>query len=90
MGIHAAVNRVSQGGQIVGASQKISVMEAVRLFTHNGAIASFEEHSKGSLEVGKLADLTVLSESITQCDPCRFNEIQVDMAVINGRIVHER
>lgn len=62
IGIHAAVNRLSKTGQEVGVHQQVSVMEAIRMFTWNGAYASFEEGVKGSIsiEVGKLADLIML------------------------------
>ncbi|WP_103107504.1 amidohydrolase [Brevibacillus reuszeri] len=90
LGIHVAVNRMSGSGQAVGANQRITVMEAIKLYTWNGAYASFEENIKGSIEVGKLADLVVLSERILETAKDRIKEIQVDMTVIGGKLEYVR
>lgn len=87
-GIHAAVNRKSMKGELTGGRQKINVKEAIRMFTVNGAVASFEEDSKGTLETGKLADLVVLSDSILKCRPQDIRDIKVRMTVINGKTVY--
>ena len=78
-GIHLAVNAPHE-------IQKLSVEEAIRSYTLNAAYAAFEEKSKGSIEVGKLADLVVLSE-----DPQRasklIRDIKVEMTFVGGERV---
>ncbi|GIO08701.1 amidohydrolase [Brevibacillus reuszeri] len=90
LGIHVAVNRMSSSGQEVGTNQRITVTEAIKLYTWNGAYASFEENIKGSIEVGKLADLVVLSERILEAAKDRIKDIQVDMTVIGGKLEYVR
>ncbi|MEW6622947.1 MAG: amidohydrolase [Bacillota bacterium] len=88
MGIHVAANRISKTGQEVGANQRISVMEAIRLYTWNGAYVSFEEDIKGSIEAGKLADLVVLDKSILKTDSQQINELKVALTMIDGDVVY--
>lgn len=89
--IDACVNRIDRTtGQAVDQTQAISVLEAIRLYTYNGAYSSYEENIKGSIEPGKLADLVVLSEDILSCPKDRIQEIQVDMTMIDGIIEYER
>lgn len=90
LGIHVAVNRKSKTGQAAGSNQRISVTEAIRLYTWNGAYASFEENRKGSIEVGKLADLVVLSGRILDVPEDAIKDLQVEMTVIDGEIVFQR
>ncbi|MFP3388088.1 amidohydrolase [Brevibacillus sp. SIMBA_040] len=89
IGIHAAVNRQSKSGQAVGDNQRVSVMEAIRMFTWNGAYASFEEGIKGSIEPGKLADLVVLDGNILDTPVERIKERKVAMTMIDGELVYQ-
>ncbi len=68
----------------------VTVEEAVKMFTIEGAYASFEEDIRGSLTVGKLADLVVLDRNIFQIPADEIKDVSVDMTVVNGRIVYER
>jgi len=88
IGIHAAVNRQSKSGQAVGDNQRVSVMEGIRMFTWNGAYASFEEGIKGSIEPGKLADLVVLDGNILETPVERIKERKVAMTMIDGELVY--
>ncbi|MGE7765911.1 amidohydrolase [Peribacillus sp. NPDC096540] len=90
LGIHTAVNRKSQFGAEIGTNQSISVLEAIKLYTWNGAYASFEEDIKGSLEVGKLADLVILNDSILKAEPDRIKDLKVETAIIDGEIVYQK
>ncbi len=67
MAIQSSVTRMDMSGNTWGASQKISVEDAIKVGTINGAYASYEEHIKGSLEIGKLADLVVLDKDPLMC-----------------------
>ncbi len=70
--------------------QKITAAEAVRAYTLGSAYASFDENLKGSIEVGKLADLTVLSEDIFKINPVEIGKVKVVMTVFDGRVVYVR
>ncbi len=92
MGIYAAVTRQTLDGRRPQGwipEEKITVAEALRAFTYGSAFASFEERRKGTLEVGKLADLVVLSADIMAIDPVRIREVKVDMTIFDGRVVFE-
>lgn len=89
--LDGAINRYDRvRGHQTDPSQKISVLEAVRCATLHGAYASFEEDIKGSIEVGKLADLIILSDNILGINPMDINTIKVDMTMIDGNIEYNR
>ncbi len=91
--IWAAVTRETLDGTHPGGwipEQKISVEEAVHAYCVGAAYASGEEHIKGSLVPGKLADLAVLSADIFNIPPAEIQDVQVDMTVLDGRTVFER
>lgn len=90
MGIHALVNRKTVKGHAIGASQKISVMEALKLYTINGAYHTFEEDRMGSIEPGKLADMVVLGKDILTVPPETIIDIPIDATILNGEIVYSR
>jgi predicted amidohydrolase YtcJ len=90
MGIHALVNRVTKAGKPIGQSQKISVMEALKLYTINAAYQSFDEDTLGSIEVGKHADIVVLGKDILTVPTETIIDIPVDMTIIEGKIVYKR
>jgi len=90
IGIHEAVNRLTANGTSFGEKQKIDVLEAIRLYTYNGAYASFDEDIKGSLEPGKLADMIVLDRSILKTLPQDLKDIQVELTMLDGEILFER
>lgn len=90
MGIHALVNRVTKAGKPIGQSQKISVMEALKLYTINAAAHSFDEDSLGSIEVGKCADMVVLRRDLLSVPPETIIDIPVDMTIVSGKIVYKK
>jgi hypothetical protein len=92
LGIDCLVNRrldPRPGGPVLNPAERLNVLEAIRVYTYNGAYAHFEEGSKGSIEPGKLADLAVLSEDILATPAEELRRITVDLTVVDGRIVHE-
>ena len=92
-GIYAAVTRRPIDGSSPDGwvpEQKISVKEAVHAYTVGSAYASFQERVKGSLAVGKLADLAVLSQDIFAIEPDKIAETKVDMTMVGGHVVYER
>jgi predicted amidohydrolase YtcJ len=89
-GIHVCVNRTSETGQDLGQSQAISVMDAIRVYTWNGAYITFEEDIKGSIEPGKLADLAILDTDILACDPTDIAKTKVLTTIVDGKVVYQR
>ncbi|MHA1943525.1 MAG: amidohydrolase [Candidatus Thorarchaeota archaeon] len=90
LGIHSLVNRRSKGGILIGPSQQISVIEALKLYTINAAYHQFDEDKLGSLEPGKLADFVVLSDDILLVPKENIIDIEVDMTVIDGSVVYHK
>ena len=88
--IYGVVTRTSYTGEVVGAEQAIPVNEALRLYTINGAYASFEENIKGSIEPGKLADMAVLDRDILSIPAEEIKDMQVEMTIVGGDIVFQR
>ena len=89
-GIHVCVNRTTETGQDLSQNQAISVMDAIRVYTWNGAYITFEEDLKGSIEAGKLADMAVLDTDILTCDPSKIVKTKVLTTIIDGKIVYQR
>ena len=65
-------------------------LEAIRLFTMDNAYGGFEEDIKGSIEIGKLADLVILSDDPRKVPAEQIKDIKVDTTIIDGKIVFER
>lgn len=89
MWLQSQVTRTDPRGHTWGANQRITVEEAIRAGTLNGAYASFEENLKGSLEVGKLADLVVLGKDPMREEPAVLINIPVERTMVGGRWVFE-
>ncbi len=91
--IHAAVNRTTINGEPEGGwfpEQKISVHEALKAYTINNAYAAFEEDIRGSIKVGKLADITVCDRNLMTIDPEDILEMEVLMTIVDGKVVFEK
>lgn len=92
VGIYAAVTRQTDDGKNPTGwlpEQKITVDEAVRAFTYGSAYAEFQEGTKGTLEVGKLADLVIISDDIFTIDAVKIKDVKVLMTVVDGKLVFE-
>lgn len=89
MALQSAVTRTDMSGRAWGASQKITIEEAIRVGTLHGAYASFEEHRKGSITPGKLADFAVLARDPLREDPSTLITIPVQRTMAGGRWTHE-
>ncbi|MDY6892623.1 MAG: amidohydrolase family protein, partial [Chloroflexota bacterium] len=89
VGIYAAVTRRAESGQILSPEEVVTPIEALTMYTMGGAYAAFEEHFKGSVEVGKLADMVVLSADPTSASPDEIKEIKVEKTIIGGEVVWE-
>jgi predicted amidohydrolase YtcJ len=92
-GIYAAVTRRTLDGAHPAGwvpEQKIAVEEALRAYTWGGAYASFEEGEKGTLEPGKLADVTIVDRDLTQAPPESLASAKVVATIVGGRVVFSR
>ncbi|HSF54368.1 MAG TPA: amidohydrolase family protein [Algoriphagus sp.] len=90
-GIHVAVNRRDPYGFPEGGwlpKEKITIFDAMKAYTSMGAYSSFEEHKKGLIKPGYLADLIVLSEDLFSIDPMRIHEVKVEKTLVDGKIVY--
>jgi len=88
MGIQGMVTRTGFNGETWGANQRITVADALRVYTWNGAYNSHEEHLKGSIAPGKLADFVVLSDDPHTVDPGKIKDIEVVRTVTGGRATY--
>jgi predicted amidohydrolase YtcJ len=88
--LYALVTRKNRLGQYVAEDQAISREEALRLYTIAGTWLTREEHLKGTIEVGKLADLAVLDRDYFTVPEEEIKEIEVEMTIVGGEVVWER
>ena len=84
LGIWAAVDRKNF------PQEALTVEEALRTYTMNAAYSSFEERRRGSIEVGKLADFTVLSDNLIGMPPERIKNVGVEMTIVGGNVAYSR
>ncbi len=89
--IDGAVNRydLRQGYQC-DTSQAVTVLQAIRCCTYNAAYQSYEEKIKGSIEVGKLADLIICDRDILAMDTHELHNVKVDLTMIDGKVEYQR
>ena len=90
--IRAAIERKSAGGLSCGEQERITAEEAVYSYTAAGAYLTFDEHRKGTLEAGKLADIVVtnIDPAAVDDDPERIMEMKVERTILGGKTVFER
>jgi predicted amidohydrolase YtcJ len=92
-GIYAFVTRRTIDGKNPGGwfpEQKISLEQAIKAYTLDGAYADFSEKAKGSVERGKLADLVVLSRNIFEIPAEEIIKAKVIMTIFNGKVIHRK
>lgn len=91
--IYFAVTRKNIHGQPAEGwlpQEAMTVREAVRLFTKDAAYASYTEDINGTIEIGKYADLAVLSQNLYEISPDAIKDVQVEMTILNGKVVYEK
>jgi predicted amidohydrolase YtcJ len=92
LGVYAAVTRATLDGKNPNGwfpEQKLTVAETVEAYTMGSAYAEFQEHEKGSITVGKLADMVILSDDIFTIDPVKIRDVKVLRTIVGGRTVYE-
>jgi predicted amidohydrolase YtcJ len=87
-GIEQALTRRTSEGDVCGPHERVDLAAAIRMHTINGAFAAFDERIKGSVELGKLADLVVLAEDVSRVPADRLRHVGVAMTVLGGEIVY--
>lgn len=88
--LDATVTRRTRTGDILGPNQRVDVITALKAMTIWPAYQQFEEKTKGSLEVGKLADLVILSKDPTAVDPETLDSIKVNATIKEGKTIFTR
>ena len=88
MAIQSMVTRKDFQGRLWGSNQRITVDEALRVATINGAHTSFEEQIKGSITTGKLADFVMLAQDPHNIEPDGIKDIKVIRTVVGGQTVY--
>jgi len=92
-GIYCAVTRKDMDGNPPGGffpNERLTVEEAIKMFTLGGAYASFEEDRKGTLEPGKLCDFVVLTQDPHEISPEEIKDLEVLMTVVGGEIAYKK
>ena len=91
VGLYGAVTRKGMNtGKVYGQEEAVSMKDAIRMYTRNGAYLTWEEKTKGTLEAGRLADMVVLPEDPLTIAPEKLLSLKVDMTIVGGRILYER
>jgi predicted amidohydrolase YtcJ len=91
LGLYAAVTRATLDGKNPNGwipEEKITLAEAVEAYTVGAAFAEFQEHEKGSIVPGKLADLVVLSQNIFRIKPEAIRDVKVETTIVGGKVVY--
>lgn len=87
---HALVTRKMPNGEAFYADERMTREEALRAYTLNGAFAAFQEESRGSLSVGKLADITVLSTDIMTVPEDEIPSAEVVYTIVGGKVAYRK
>jgi predicted amidohydrolase YtcJ len=86
---YATVTRKAKDGKVFYGAEKMSRIEALKSYTLANAFAAFEEDIKGSLSLGKLADITVLTKDITTIPDDQIATAKVSYTIVGGKIVYK-
>jgi predicted amidohydrolase YtcJ len=90
VGLQTMMTRTDAKGQPVWPEEAVSLHDALRAYTINGAYASFEEGIKGSLTPGKLGDVTVFETDLEQVAPSDIGQVRVDLTITEGTVAYAR
>jgi predicted amidohydrolase YtcJ len=88
VGLYVMVTRKDPTGKVYGADQALTREQALRLYTNAGPYYTFDERRKGSIEVGKLADMVVLSADYMTVPDAQIKDIKPVMTIVNDKIVY--
>lgn len=89
-GISSAVNRLTDKGNLILPQERISVLQALQLYTTHAARAGFEDEFKGTIAPGKLADMVLISGDPMTVPSEKLKDLAVEMTIIDGKVVWSR
>jgi predicted amidohydrolase YtcJ len=90
LGMWIAITRKTSDGQVLNPEQRITRMEALRMWTWNGAYMMFAEKEKGSIAPGMLADLAVITKDYATCPEDEIKDIEALRTVVGGKVVYDK
>jgi predicted amidohydrolase YtcJ len=90
MALQSMVTRTDYAGRVWGANQRVTIDEALQIATINGAHASYEEHVKGSITVGKYADFVILGQNPRTTEPDHLKDIPIVRTVVGAKTVYSK
>jgi predicted amidohydrolase YtcJ len=90
LGMWIAITRKMVDGHVHEPEQRVTRMEALKMWTWNGAYLMFDEKNRGSIEPGKLADLVVIAEDFLTCPEDKIKDIEPLRTVVGGKAVYDR
>ena len=90
IGIQMMMTRRDRNGDEIYVEERLSLDDAIRAYTWNGAYASHSEHEKGSLEVGKLGDIAIFETDLRSVDPLSLKNVRADYTIADGEVVYSR
>jgi len=88
-GIYFFITRQTKKWGPIGEEHAVTREQALRMYTINCAYQTFEEHLKGSLEIGKLADLLILNDDFLRCDPEALRYLHPLCTIVGGQVVYQ-
>jgi predicted amidohydrolase YtcJ len=89
LGMYAAITRKTSQGVVLTPEEKLTREQALRMYSHWGAILNHAEKERGSIESGKLADLVVIDRDFLTCPEEQIKDIQAVLTIVEGRAVYD-
>jgi predicted amidohydrolase YtcJ len=90
LALYSAITRKTESGQVLGPEERLDRLTALRMMTCDAAYLHFDEAKKGTLEVGKLGDLAVLTDDYFTCEESEIPKLRSVLTVVGGKVVYER
>lgn len=90
LGIYSLMSRKTKAGIVVSPEEKLSITQALKMYTKNAAYAAFQENETGTLELGKKGDMTVLPADFINYTEDQVKEATVEMTIIDGKVVYKK
>jgi predicted amidohydrolase YtcJ len=88
LGMQSMVQRRSSAGTVIGPDERVDAATALRAYTLDAAWVAGEEHERGSLTPGKLADFVLLTDDVTAVEPERIGDVGVVATFVGGQCTH--
>ena len=90
VGLYAAVTRKGMSGAVYAEEEAVRAYDALKMYTRNGAFITREEDRKGTLEVGRLADIVIFATDPMDAAPETLKDLPIDLTIVGGAVLHER